>query len=114
MSLIENVKVMCKKTRTILKQNIIKIENSQIKRRKIGGTYLLNFSIPPHSLSISSSFVLHYNYLLSFFFYFLQYVFFFLFKREIKRRCVYVSDDGKELEKCRIFFFFFFSIPFFT
>jgi len=37
MYLTENVKVMCKKkgnTRTILKQKIIKLENSQITRNK--------------------------------------------------------------------------------
>ena len=27
------------------------------------------------------------------------------FKRDQKRRCVYGSGDGKELEKCREFFF---------
>jgi len=32
--------------------------------------------------------------------------FFVLFEREIKRRCVCGSGDGKELEKCREFFVF--------
>jgi len=82
-------KLCVKKTHMVLKQNIIKIVNSQIKKRSDVPSKLFN---PSSSLSISLSyFTLQLLFLLFFlfFFYILQYVFI-LFSKDRQKTGVYV------------------------